>query len=73
VTVDLPGEPGVTAVVDYLRPHFLGLRTPDAMYRFFGRDAFGGRVGVAAHLFAPGADAEKAELTWQPWLERAFS
>ena len=28
-------------VVDYLRPNFLGVRTAEALYRFFGRNAFG--------------------------------
>ena len=40
---------------------FLGVRSDDALYRFYGRDAWGWPVGVAHHLFAGGADATAAE------------
>jgi Activator of Hsp90 ATPase homolog 1-like protein len=42
--------------VDYDEPAFLGVRTDNSMIRVYGRDAWGGNVGVALHLFAPAAD-----------------
>ncbi len=35
----------IDGVIDYLRPNFIGVRTAGALYRFFGRNAFGGPVG----------------------------
>jgi hypothetical protein len=41
----------------------------DALYRFYGRDAFGWPVGVAHHLFAEGVDAALTEKAWGVWLD----
>jgi uncharacterized protein YndB with AHSA1/START domain len=60
-------------VVDYLRPNFLGVRTADGLYRFFGRNAFGGTVGMSAHLFADGVDVDKTEQAWQGWLDGVYA
>jgi hypothetical protein len=82
----LKGELGVTAegdrvqlpngdgdgVVDYLRPNFLGVRTDQALYRFFGRNAFGGPVGMSIHHFGNGVDADDAAATWRQWLETVY-
>jgi hypothetical protein len=38
-------------VVDYRTATFLGVRTEDALYRFFGRDAWGWPVGATWHGF----------------------
>jgi hypothetical protein len=86
VRVTLPGIEPLDAVVDYLTPDFIGLRTENGMYRFFGRNAFGGRVGIALHLFAGtgasnsagGADvatgeAKKTEEAWQSWLNGVYA
>jgi hypothetical protein len=54
---------GDAGVVDYVTPEFLGVRTADALYRFYGRDAFGWRIGVGRHHFAD-VDAEG----WDAWL-----
>jgi hypothetical protein len=59
----------IDGVVDYATPEFLGVRTGDALYRVYGRDAFGWPVGVAHHLFAPGADARAVEEAWRVWLD----
>jgi len=67
------GLPQLQAVVDYAKPNFLGLRTADAMYRFYGRDAFGGPVGMSIHHFADNLDAEQTTKTWQNWLNGAFA
>jgi uncharacterized protein YndB with AHSA1/START domain len=58
--------------VDYLRPNFMGIRTGDGLYCFFGRNAFGGPVGVAIHSFASDVDAEKTKQSWQAFLDSAF-
>ncbi|MER6158118.1 SRPBCC domain-containing protein [Streptomyces sp. NPDC001868] len=61
------------AVVDYRDPYFIGLRTDDALIRFFGRNHWGYRVGMSVHDFAPGADAEADETAWKGWLNGVFS
>jgi hypothetical protein len=62
---------GTDAVVDYVTGEFLGVRSADALYRFFGRDRWGWPVGVSAHLF--GGKAETAERAWSGWLNDVFS
>jgi hypothetical protein len=71
--VSLPGIEPQDAVVDYLNPDFIGLRTDDALYRFFGRNAFGAPVGVSLHLFRDDADAEKTLHAWQSWLDGLYA
>ncbi len=71
VPLALPGIASASAVVDFWGDHFVGLRTDDALYRFFGRNAFGGPVGVTVHLFAAG-DAAELQTAWQDWLDRIF-
>ncbi|MFJ6567263.1 SRPBCC domain-containing protein [Streptomyces sp. NPDC091292] len=64
------------AVVDYRDPYFIGLRTDDAMYRFFGRNHWGAPVGVAVHDFGPsalGGEARESGSGWQGWLEKVFA
>ncbi|GAA4226874.1 hypothetical protein GCM10022254_13140 [Actinomadura meridiana] len=75
VRVDLPGTGPVDAVLDYSDGHFLGLRTGDAMYRFFGRDAWGAPVGLALHRFATDAASsqEQARQAWQSWLDGLYA
>jgi uncharacterized protein YndB with AHSA1/START domain len=68
-----PGLDPLDGVVDYLRPHFLGIRTADGLYRFFGRDAFGAPVAVALHLFEDSADQAKTEQAWREWLTRLYA
>jgi len=73
VSLTIAGVGTVDAVVDYLDKNFVGLRTEDAMYRFFGRNAFGAVVGMTVHLFAPGADGEAAGTAWGAWLNGIYS
>jgi hypothetical protein len=61
------------AVVDYRNPYFLGLRTDDALIRFFGRNHWGAPVGISVHDFAPGADAKVNESAWQEWLNAVYA
>jgi hypothetical protein len=60
-------------VVDYLQPNFLGIRTADALYRFFGRNAFGAPVAISIHVFDDGVTAEKTTHDWQNWLNTTLA
>ncbi len=73
ITVSIPGLDRIDAEIDYIDDHFVGLRTTDAMYRFFGRNAWGAPVGMGHHLFAPDADAERAERSWRDWIEAVYA
>jgi hypothetical protein len=64
------GFPPIHGVVDCVSASFLGVRSSDALYRFIY--GFTGTVMVGHHLFAPGADQERAEKAWTSWLERVF-
>jgi hypothetical protein len=69
VTVDIGGR--LEGVVDYARGNFLGIRTGDGLYRFFGRNAFGGPVGLALHDFG-GGDAAQRKQALQTWLNGIY-
>lgn len=71
VRLEPAGLPAIEGTVDYLTPMFLGVRTPDALIRVYGRDVWGWPVGVALHLFAADADAARAERDWSSWLNAA--
>ncbi|HVV14173.1 SRPBCC domain-containing protein [Amycolatopsis sp.] len=73
VHLELPGLAPVDAVVDYLNPYFIGLRSDDALYRVFGRNHFGRTVDVAHHLFGGGVDKDETERAWQAWLNGVFA
>ena len=60
-------------VIDYLRPNFMGIRTADALYCFFGRGAFGGPVGVSIHSFATDVDPEQVKQRWQKFLDTSLA
>jgi hypothetical protein len=63
----------IEGVIDYLRENFMGVRTADALYCLFGRNAFGGPVGMSIHMFLDGVDAEKIQQQWQDWLNTALA
>ncbi|MFI9722594.1 SRPBCC domain-containing protein [Streptomyces sp. NPDC052396] len=63
----------IDGVVDYTTRHFLGVRGTNALYRFYGRDAWGMPVGVAHHLFTDQAEEQSATLAWSGWLEKVFA
>ena len=73
VRLTAPGVEPVDGVVDYRSPNFIGIRTDDALYRFFGRNAFGSPVGMSIHMFANGADPEQTKRRWQEWLNGALA
>jgi uncharacterized protein YndB with AHSA1/START domain len=68
------GDAGaLDGVVDYSTPEFLGVRTADGLYRFFGRNHFGSVVGMSAHLFADGVDAAASEAALKRWLDGVYA
>jgi hypothetical protein len=67
------GLPAVTGVVNYRRSNFIGVRSRDALYCFFGRNAFGRPVAMSIHSFADGVDAERAKRDWQRALADSLS
>jgi hypothetical protein len=62
----------IEGILDYRRSNFLGVRTDDVLYRFFGRNAFGGPVGMSIHAFAA-VDPEQTRRDWQDWLNSALA
>jgi hypothetical protein len=72
VSVRGPGGRTLDAVLDYRNPYFIGLRTEDALIRFFGRGHWGAPLGISVHDFAPDADAAANESAWQDWLNGVF-
>jgi hypothetical protein len=68
------GDAGtLSGVVDYSTPEFLGVRTDDGLYRFFGRNHYGGVVGMSAHLFVDGVDAAVLEAALKAWLDGVYA
>jgi hypothetical protein len=63
----------IEGVIDYLRPIFIGMRTNNALYCFFGRNAFGAPVGMSIHMFGNGVDAGETKRTWQNWLASSLA
>jgi hypothetical protein len=73
VRLDVDGLEPQDAVVDYGTPHFLGIRTGDALYRFFARGAWGEPTGMSAHLFAEDADEQRTAKAWSAWMNGVFA
>jgi hypothetical protein len=69
VRLELDGLEPKDGVVDYVHPHFLGIRTAEGLYRFFGRDAWGMPTGMAAHLFVEDVDVERTEHAFRAFLD----
>ncbi|NEB78509.1 SRPBCC domain-containing protein [Streptomyces sp. SID14478] len=72
VRVQGPDGRTLDAVLDYRDAYFIGLRTDDALYRFFGRGPWGAPVGISVHDFAADADAGENERAWSGWLASVF-
>ena len=70
--VHLGIDAGVDGVLDYARGNFLGIRTGDGLYRFFGRNAFGGPVAVALHDFS-GGDSAQTKQALKRWLDSIYA
>jgi len=70
--VSLPDGGGGEGVVDYVNDKFLGVRTDDALYCFFGRYRYGGPVAVSVHHFGNGVDPDTAGDAWRDWLAGVY-
>lgn len=71
VQFEARGAAPVDGVIDYLRPQFIGVRSPAGLYRFFGRNAFGMPIALGHHLFDPRVDQLETSA-WGAWLEGLF-
>jgi uncharacterized protein YndB with AHSA1/START domain len=70
--VRLAGEIGpVEGVVYFANAHAIGLRTPDALYRFMR--GFARPVIAAHHLFGADAEPSQACQAWEAWLSRTLA
>lgn len=73
VDLELDGVGRLSGEVDFSNEHFLGLRTSDAMYRFFGRNAWGAPVGMTVHDFSGTGDPDATAKAWGGFLEKAYA
>jgi len=70
--VRFTGEVGpADGVVYFASAHAIGVRTPDALYRFMR--GFAKPVIAAHHLFAAGAEPDQARQAWEAWLSRTLT
>jgi hypothetical protein len=73
VELEVDGVGQLSGEVDFVNELFLGLRTADAMYRFFGRNAFGARVGMTVHDFSGSGDPEATAHAWSGFLAKVYA
>ncbi|TPV50150.1 SRPBCC domain-containing protein [Pseudarthrobacter phenanthrenivorans] len=73
VDVEVDGVGRLAGEVDFSNEHFLGVRTADAMYRFFGRNAWGAPVGMTVHDFSGAGDSETTAKAWGGFLSRVYA
>ena len=58
-------------VVYFANAHAIGVRTPDALYRFMR--GFAKPVIAAHHLFGAAAEPDQARQAWEAWLSRTLA
>ena len=68
VELELDGVGRLSGEVDFANENFLGLRTADTLYRFFGRNAFGATVGMTVHDFSGSGDSDATAKAWGGFL-----
>lgn len=73
VDIEVDGVGRLTGEVDFVNEHFLGVRTGDAMYRFFGRNAWGAPVGMTVHDFSGAGNEETTAKAWNGFLEGVYA
>ncbi|MCB5273899.1 hypothetical protein BJG92_01425 [Arthrobacter sp. SO5] len=73
VELELDGVGRLSGEVDFANENFLGLRSPDALYRFFGRNAFGAPVGMTVHDFSGHGNSETTAKAWSGFLEKVYA
>jgi len=66
VRIAVGGAEHAEGIVYFANAYTIGIRTPDALYRFLR--GFGKPVIAAHHLFSPDADPEQARQAWASWL-----
>ncbi|MGH3762186.1 SRPBCC family protein [Actinophytocola sp.] len=74
VRVEPAGLEPIDGEVYFVNADTLGVRTPDALYRFIR--GFAGPIVAAHHLFGqagPGGDVPAVEHAWQSWLTTTFA
>lgn len=72
VDLELGGVGRLSGEVDFANEHFLGLRTEDTLYRFFGRNAFGAPVGMTVHDFSGHGDSDATAKAWGAFLDKVY-
>ena len=73
VAVSVPGVGELKGELDYANEWFFGIRTGDALYRFFGRNHFGSVVGLTIHDFSGSGDSEATAAAWGRYLEGLYA
>lgn len=73
VDLEVDGVGHLSGEVDFSNQHFLGLRTADALYRFFGRNSFGAPVGMTVHDFSGAGDSELTAKAWGGFLGKVYA
>ncbi|WP_347109702.1 SRPBCC domain-containing protein [Paenarthrobacter sp. S56] len=71
--VNVHGVGQLSGLVDFANGNFLGLRTADTLFRFFGRNAFGAPVGMTVHDFSGFGDPELTAKAWGAFLEKVYA
>ncbi len=72
--VTVAGLPAADGVIDCVSlPHYLGIRTSDALYRFVHSGVDRGNVVVIGHHLFGAADPDRAATAWQSWLTNLFT
>ena len=70
-----PGDPArltsQAGTVYFANAHAIGVRTPDALYRFMR--GFGKPVIAAHHLFGADTEPDQARQAWEAWLSRTLA
>jgi uncharacterized protein YndB with AHSA1/START domain len=72
VSLDVDGIGHLEGELDYVSEYFAGIRTADAMYRFFGRNHFGSVVGLTVHDFSGHGDPDATAKEWKAYLESVY-
>jgi uncharacterized protein YndB with AHSA1/START domain len=73
VSATLGAAGPLDGVVDYSTADFLGVRTGDGLYRFFGRNRFGGVDVAGEQVGAHPDDAAAREAQLKAWLDGGYA
>jgi hypothetical protein len=67
VEVGLASGP-LKGTVDFVSPHFVGIRTDDSLIRFHERSALSMPIAVSHHSYSADADGPAITAAWSGWL-----